>query len=49
MLIRDRQMRTTPFYVVLGVTTHGERDSLGNWAGDGGQGRPVLAAGLLFS
>jgi len=27
-----------PFYVVIGVTTRGERDILGIWAGDGGEG-----------
>jgi putative transposase len=27
-----------PFYVVIGVTTAGERDILGVWAGDGGEG-----------
>ena len=37
--VRDGQVRNTPFYVVLGVTTAGERDILGIWAGgDGGEG-----------
>jgi putative transposase len=27
-----------PVYVVIGVTVHGERDILGLWAGDGGEG-----------
>ena len=31
-------MRNTPFYVVMGVTVHGERDILGIWAGDGAEG-----------
>lgn len=29
---------TPPFYVVMGVTTNGERDILGIWAGDGAEG-----------
>ncbi len=33
--VRDGQVRNTPFYVVMGVTVHGERDILGVWAGDG--------------
>ena len=36
--VRDGQVRNTPFYVVMGVTVHGERDILGIWAGDGGEG-----------
>jgi transposase-like protein len=36
--VRDGQVRNTPFYVVMGVTTNGERDILGVWAGDGGEG-----------
>ena len=36
--VRDGQVRNTPFYVVMGVTTTGERDILGIWAGDGGEG-----------
>lgn len=31
-------MRNTPFYVVMGVTTGGEREILGIWARDGGEG-----------
>ena len=27
-----------PFYVAIGVTVNGERDILGIWAGDGGEG-----------
>jgi transposase-like protein len=30
----------TPFYVVMGLTVNGERESLGIWAGDGGEGAP---------
>jgi putative transposase len=32
------KVRDTPFYVVMGVTTNGEREILGIWAGDGGEG-----------
>jgi transposase-like protein len=35
--IRDGQANR-PIYVVLGVTVDGERDILGLWAGDGGEG-----------
>ncbi|MGL5857282.1 MAG: IS256 family transposase [Angustibacter sp.] len=34
----DGQVTNKPFYVVIGVTTTGERDILGIWAGDGGEG-----------
>ncbi|WP_460526296.1 IS256 family transposase [Flindersiella endophytica] len=37
--VREGQVRNTPFYVVMGVTTAGERDILGIWAGSqGGEG-----------
>lgn len=36
--VRDGQVRNTPFYVVMGVSTSGERDILGIWAGDGQEG-----------
>ncbi|MBT2533732.1 IS256 family transposase [Arthrobacter sp. ISL-48] len=36
--VRDGQVRNTAFYVVMGVTTNGEREILGIWAGDGGEG-----------
>jgi putative transposase len=36
--VRDGQVRNTPYYVVMGVTTGGEREILGIWAGDGGEG-----------
>jgi transposase-like protein len=36
--VRDGQVTNRPFYVVIGVTVHGERDILGIWAGDGGEG-----------
>ena len=36
--VRDGQVTSRPVYVVIGVTVHGERDILGLWAGDGGEG-----------
>lgn len=36
--VRDGQVRTTPFHVVMAVTTDGERDILGIWAGEGAEG-----------
>ena len=36
--VRDGQVRNTAFYVVMGVTTAGEREILGIWAGDGAEG-----------
>ena len=36
--VRDGQVRNRPIYVVIGVTVNGERDILGLWAGDGGEG-----------
>jgi putative transposase len=36
--IRDGQVVNRPIYVVIGVTCSGERDILGLWAGDGGEG-----------
>jgi transposase-like protein len=36
--VRDGQVTNRPFYVAVGVTTGGERDILGIWAGDGGEG-----------
>ena len=36
--VRDGSVTNKPFYVVIGVTTGGERDILGIWAGDGGEG-----------
>jgi transposase-like protein len=36
--VRDGQVRNTPFHVVMGVTVNGEREILGIWAGDGGEG-----------
>ena len=36
--IRDGQVTNRPVYVAIGVTCAGERDILGLWAGDGGEG-----------
>ena len=41
--IRDGQVANRPVYVAIGVTVDGERDILGLWAGDGGEGCEVLA------
>src|SRR5919202_1948658 len=36
--VRDGQVVNRPVYVAIGVTVGGERDILGLWAGDGGEG-----------
>src|SRR6266545_324194 len=36
--LRDGQVANRPIYVALAVTCDGERDILGLWAGDGGEG-----------
>jgi putative transposase len=36
--IRDGQVANRPIYIALAVTAEGHRDSLGLWAGDGGEG-----------
>jgi putative transposase len=36
--IRDGQVVNRPIYVAVGVTVNGERDILGLWVGDGGEG-----------
>jgi putative transposase len=36
--IREGQVANRPIYLVIGVTVDGERDILGLWAGDGGEG-----------
>jgi transposase-like protein len=36
--VRDGQVVNRPVYVVVGVTVNGERDILGLWVGDGGEG-----------
>ncbi|MFF3229129.1 IS256 family transposase [Nocardia suismassiliense] len=44
--IRDGQVANRPIYVVIGVTVNGERDILGLWAGDGGEGAKFWLAVL---
>jgi putative transposase len=44
--VRDGQVRNKPIYVVIGVTVTGERDILGLWAGDGGEGAKFWLAVL---
>nr|WP_231897058.1 IS256 family transposase [[Mycobacterium] stephanolepidis] len=44
--IRDGQVANRPVYVAIGVTTAGERDILGLWAGDGGEGAKYWLAVL---
>jgi putative transposase len=36
--VGDGQVVNRSVYVVIGVTVNGERDILGLWAGDGGEG-----------
>jgi len=36
--VRDGQVTNRPVYVAIGVTVNGERDILGLWAGDDGEG-----------
>ncbi|MET4590649.1 transposase-like protein [Arthrobacter sp. 754] len=36
--VRDGQVTNRPVYVAIGVRVNGERDILGLWAGDGGEG-----------
>jgi transposase-like protein len=36
--IRDGQVVNRPVYVAIGVDIHGQRDIMGLWAGDGGEG-----------
>lgn len=36
--VRDGQVTNRPVYAAIGVSTGGERDILGLWAGDGGEG-----------
>lgn len=43
--VRDGQVTNRPVYVAIGVTCNGERDILGLWAGDGGEGAKFLALG----
>ena len=44
--IRDGQVTNRPIYVAIGVTCGGERDILGLWAGDGGEGAKFWLAVL---
>jgi transposase-like protein len=44
--VRDGQVSNKPFYIVIGVTCAGERDILGIWAGDGGEGAKYWLAVL---
>lgn len=41
--IREGQVANRPIYLALGVTVDGERDILGIWAGDGGEGAKLGA------
>jgi transposase-like protein len=41
--IRDGQVANRPIYVAIGVTVDGERDILGLWAGQGGEGAKYWA------
>jgi putative transposase len=36
--IREGQVANRPIYVAVAVTVDGERDILGLWAGEGGEG-----------
>ena len=38
MKIRDGQVTNRPVYTAIGVTVDGERDILGLWVGNGGEG-----------
>jgi hypothetical protein len=44
--IRDGQVANRPIYVAIGVTCAGERDILGLWAGEGGEGAKFWLAVL---
>lgn len=44
--IRDGQVSNRPIYVAMGITLTGERDVLGVWAGDGGEGAKQWGAYL---
>jgi putative transposase len=41
--IREGQVTNRPIYVAIGVTVDGERDILGLWVGDGGEGAKYWA------
>ncbi|WP_420094362.1 IS256 family transposase [Mycobacteroides abscessus] len=44
--VRDGQVTNRPIYVAIGVSCAGERDILGLWAGDGGEGAKFWLAVL---
>jgi transposase-like protein len=44
--VRDGQVTNRPVYVAIGVSCNGERDILGLWAGDGGEGAKFWLAVL---
>ncbi len=44
--IRDGQVANRPIYVAVGVTCAGERDILGLWVGDGGEGAKFWLAAM---
>lgn len=44
--VRDGQVTNKPVYAVIGVSVNGERDILGLWAGDGGEGAKFWLAVL---
>ncbi len=44
--VRDGQVANRPFYAAIGVTLDGERDILGLWAGQGGEGAKFWMAVL---
>jgi putative transposase len=44
--VRDGQVTNRPFYAAIGVTLDGERDILGLWAGQGGEGAKFWMAVL---
>jgi hypothetical protein len=43
--VRDGQVTNRPVYVAIGVSVNGERDILGLWAGDGGEGAKFWLSG----
>src|SRR4029079_1113601 len=44
--VRDGQVANRPFYAAIGVSLQGERDILGLWAGQGGEGAKFWMAVL---
>lgn len=45
--VRDGQVANRPFYAAIGVTLAGERDVLGLWAGQGGEGAKFWMSVLI--